>query len=292
VSIVAILVVIGAVLADKGFSAVPFAPPEGLTVSGVAGGMVLAILGYVGYESAACMGTEARSAARSIPRALIGSLLIVAVLYVISSYAQIVGFGDPAKISASPAPLNSLADASGVPVLGYLIDIGAAVSFFACVTGSLNAASRLLYSMGRSRLLHRSIGTAHPRRQTPHLAILALSVICAVIAIVLTLSGIGIMNVFAYTGTVGAYGYISVYVLVAVGAPLYLLRVNAPVAATAMIGGLATIGMAYVLFRNLYPVPAAPYNVLPWIFLGVLAAAGIWYMAVRSRASTMALHES
>jgi hypothetical protein len=98
-------------------------------------------------------------------------------------------------LSASPVPLNSLADASGVPVLGYLIDIGAAVSFFACVTGSLNAAGRLLYSMGQSRLLHRSIGTAHPRRQTPHLAILTLSVICAVIAIVLTLSGIGIMNV-------------------------------------------------------------------------------------------------
>lgn len=79
---------------------------------------------------------------------MLGSVVIAAVLYLLSAYAQLVGFGDPAKITASAAPLNDLADSAGVHLLGYLIDIGAAASFFACVTGSVNAASRLLYSMG------------------------------------------------------------------------------------------------------------------------------------------------
>ena len=50
-----------------------------------------------------------------------------------------------------------------------------------------------------------------------------------------------------------------------------------------LVGGLAALGMLYVLFRNVYPVPAAPYSSLPWIFLAVLVAAALWYAVVRSR---------
>ena len=64
---------------------------------------------------------------------------------------------------------------------------------------------------------------------------------------------------------------------------VYLARRAEPVLAAAIIGGLATVGMLFVLFRNVYPAPAAPYNVLPWIFLGLLVVAGGWYAVVRSR---------
>jgi amino acid transporter len=273
VSIGSILAVIGAVLATHGFTMAPLHPP-GLSSGGVSSGMVLAILGYVGFESAACMGTEAKLASQTIPRAVLGSVAIAGVLYLISSYAQLVGFGDPAKITASAAPLNDLADSAGVHPLGYLIDIGAAASFFACVTGSLNAAGRLLFSMGQDRLLHRSIGVAHPIRKTPHLALIGLSTACALIAVAMTASGIAPMNVFAYAGTIGTYGYMIAYILITVGAALYLRRVKAPIASAVVVG---------VLFKNVYPVPDAPYNLLPWIFVGVLVLAGAWYAIVKAR---------
>jgi amino acid transporter len=282
VSIVSILVVIGAVLTTHGLTLAPLHPP-GLSSGGVASGMVLAILGYVGFESAACMGTEAKLASTTIPRAVLGSVVIACVLYLISSYAQLVGFGEPAKITASVAPLNDLADSAGVHPLGYLIDVGAAASFFACVTGSLNAAGRLAFSMGQDRLLHRSIGLAHPARKTPHLALIGLSTVCALIAVVMTASGITLMNVFAYAGTIGTYGYMIAYILITTGAAVYLYRVKAPIGSAVVVGGLATAGMCYVLYSSVYPVPEAPYNLLPWIFLGVLVLAGAWYAFVKAR---------
>jgi amino acid transporter len=282
VSICSILVVISAVLGTKGLSMAPLHPP-GLSASGITGGMVLATLGYAGFESATCMGTEAKFASRTIPRAVLGSTVIACALYLLSSYAQLVGFGSPAKIIASAAPLNQLADSAGVHPLGYLIDIGAVASFFACVTGSLNAASRLIFSMGRDRLLHRSVGVAHPTRRTPHLAIIGLSVGSAVTAVIMTASGITTTNVLAYAGTIGTFGYMIAYILIATGTSVYLRRVRVPIAATVVVGGLATVGMCYVLYKNVYPVPAAPYDLLPWMFLGVLVLAGAWYAIVKGR---------
>lgn len=244
---------------------------------------ILAILGYVGFESAACMGTEARSAQKTIPRAVLGGALIAGVLYLASSYAQLVGFGSGEAIAASSAPLNDLADAAGVSPLGYLVDLGAAASFFACVTGSLNAASRLLFAMGDTRLLHRAMAVAHPARHTPHLAIGVLGVVYGLVAVSMTVSGIDVVDVFAYAGTIGTYGYMVTYILICLGIPLFLRRTNAPVVRTAVIGGLAALGLLFVLFRNVYPVPEAPYGVLPWIFLGVLVAAVIWYLVASRR---------
>ncbi len=290
-SVTAILIVVVAVLAKFGLSSAPLHPP-GLSLSGIAAGMVLAILGFVGFESAACMTTEAKSPDRTIPRAVLGSVVIAAVLYLLSGYAQLVGFVDPAKITASATPLNDLADSAGVHPLGYLIDFGAAASFFACVTGSINAASRLVFAMGESKLVHRSMSVAHHRHQTPHGAIVALGIACAGITAVMSLSGIETVNVFAYAGTIGTYGYMVAYILIALGVIVYLRRARVSVATAAVVGGLAALGMLYVLLKNIYPVPPSPYNRLPWIFLALLVAASVWYAVVRSKVGPVDLTDS
>ena len=212
------------------------------------------------------------------------SVVIASVLYLLSGYAQLVAFGDPVKLSGSAAPLNDLADAAGVHYLGYLIDMGAAASFFACVTGSLNAASRLLFSMGHERQVHRGVGSAHPTRQTPHVAIGVLSLLAALITVTMTLSGITTVNVFAYAGTIGTYGYMVAYILITLGLPVMLRRCREPVLAAV----LPAAGMLYVLIKSVYPVQAASYDMLPRIFLGVVVAAIAWTLVLvaRGRAAT------
>lgn len=286
VSIAAILVVIAAVLSQQGLSTAPLRPDD-LGVASVTGGMVLAILGYVGFESAACMGTEAKDPHRTIPRAVLGSVALVGVLYLLSGYAQLVGFGSGAKITESATPFNDLSDAAGVHPLGYLIDVGAAASFFACVTGSLNAASRLVYSMAGDGLFHPAVASCHARRQTPHLAIVALSGVCLVVAVVMAVVGVPALNVFAYAGTIGTYGYMVAYILIAVGAPVFLHRRREPFAAALVVGVLGALAMTYVLVRNVYPVAVEPYNRLPWIFLSFMALALAWYTVARRLTPSM-----
>jgi amino acid transporter len=281
VSLVLLVTVLAAVVVKIGISAAPLHLP-GTSAGSTASGMVLAILSYVGFESAACMGREARDGRRSIPRAVLWSAIIAGILFVVSSYVQLAGFGSTAKLTASAAPLNDLADAAGVRFMGYLLDAGVVASFFACVTGSINAASRLLHAMGQERMIHGSFGRAHPHWRTPHVGIFALSGATLILPVVLAAHGTPVLNIYAYAGTIGTFGYMICYILIAVATPVIARRHGAPILASVVVGGIAAAAMTYVLYRSVYPVQPAPYDVLPWIFLGFLAMAGLWY-GIRGR---------
>lgn len=282
-SILAILAVLVAVLAKFGLNAGPLEPAD-LGISGVTGGMVLAILGYVGFESAANLGTEAKDQAHSVPKAVIGSALVVGVLYLFSAYAELLGFGGGAGLSASAAPLNDLATNAGVSPLGYLVDIGAVASFFACITGSLNAASRLAFQIAEEGFLPTSFGRAHPAHMTPHRSIVLLGAIAAVLAIV-TLPWLGPLQVFGVFGTIGTYGYMVSYILVSFGVIRYLAQRRANLVLPTVIGVVAGGALIFVLVRNVYPAPDFPYNLLPWIFLALLMITAAWYVVGARRGS-------
>lgn len=283
ISIAILLAVLGIVAAKHGLSTAPLHLP-GSTVGATASGMVLALLSFVGFESAACMGTEARDGKRSIPRAVMLSAIIAGVLYLLSSYTQLLGFGTSAALTASLAPLNDLADGAGIHAMGYVLDVGIVASFFACVTGSINAASRLVHAMGEQRMVHGAASTAHPDFRTPHVAIYALSACALIVPVTMVLSGTELANVYAYCGTIGTFGYMIAYILISVATPVMVGRDGGNLALPVLIGGVAALSMGYVLWHNVYPVPPAPYDALPRIFVGLLLVTGLWY-ALRGRIS-------
>lgn len=281
-SVLAILVVVIAVFATNGLSSAPLTPKD-FGMSTVTGGMVLAILSFVGFESAANLGVEAKDPARSVPRAVIGSTIIVGVLFSLSAYSQLEGFGSGAAIAQSSAPFNDLATNAGIGWMGYLVDIGAVASFFACITGSLNAGSRLLFEIARDGFLPMSFGRAHRVRMTPHRSIIALSVVCAALSIIMMLTTSSVIDVLGVAGTVGTFGYMFAYILMAVGIIAYMKRRGERVVLPAIIGLIAAAALIYVIYRNIEAATVAPYSYLHWVFLGVVAAAVLWYLAGRGR---------
>ena len=68
---------------------------EGLSFDGVTFGIVLGVLGFVGFESAASLGAEARNPHRTIPRAVLGSAVLVGVLYVFAAYPMVARLRQP-----------------------------------------------------------------------------------------------------------------------------------------------------------------------------------------------------
>lgn len=280
-SVLAILAVMFAVLFKHGVSSVPLAPKD-LGISGVAGGMVLAILSFVGFESAANLGVEAKDPAHSVPRAVIGSALIVGVLFSFSALAQLSGFGSGAAVSQSAAPLNDLAEAGGVGWMGYLVDLGAVASFFACITGSLNAGSRLMFEIARDGFLPTSFGSAHKVRMTPHRSIILLSTVCAVVSIVLMLALDSIIDVLGVAGTVGTFGYMLAYIMMAFGIIWYMRRRRESVLLPAVVGVIAGTALLYVMYKNIEAATEPPYSLLHWVFLGVVVLATGWYFVGKS----------
>src|SRR5947209_97851 len=225
ISVSAVLVVLIAVLAKHGFSAGSSQLKlTGSSFNGITFGIVLAVLGFVGFESAASLGAEARNPHRAIPRAVLGSAVLVGVLYVFAAYTSVLGFGGPDQLAGSAAPITDLAKASGLGDFSYVVDLGVAASFFAVSIASINAASRVLYTMGEEDLLPRVFGRAHPRHKTPHVAIGVIAPVIGIVPVVMLLTNVTPLNVYAYTGTIGTFGYMIVYILMAMALPFFLRR--------------------------------------------------------------------
>ncbi|HEV7870623.1 MAG TPA: APC family permease [Modestobacter sp.] len=289
VSVAAVLLVLVVVLARQGFAVdtSQFAL-DGVTFDGVTFGIVLATLGFVGFESAASLGAEARNPHRAIPRAVLGSAVLVGLLYVFASYTSVQGFGGAEGLSTSAAPISDLAENNSLGAVTWLIDLGVTASFFAVIIASINAAARVLYTMGEEGVLPAPLGRAHPRHQTPHVAIWVIAPVVAVVPILMVASGTTPLGVYAYTGTVGTFGYMLAYLLMAIALPVFLRRRTELRGASVALAVVVVLALLYVFYKNVVPVPPSPYNLLPWIFLGVLLAGVVWYLVIRARTPQVA----
>ncbi len=143
----------------------------GMTGSGLRLGLVLALFSFVGFESATTLGSEARNPLKTIPRAVIQSAVFCGALFIVCSYAEVLGFRVAGQnLGESQAPMRVLAIVAGAPILGLLIDIFALISLFACTLACITAAARVLLLMSHNGLAHnalRSNGTRASRRLRP-----------------------------------------------------------------------------------------------------------------------------
>ncbi len=277
VLIVALFVHYGAHVDTSQFKA------TGSNATGIALGTVFAVGAFVGFESSASLGIEARNPHRAIPRAVLFTVLAAGVLYIVSAYGQTLGFPSATQLAQESAPLNGLASTAGVGWLAYYLDLAVTVSAAACVAASLNAAARGLYSLGREQILPRDFGRSHSKYKTPHVALYVLAPIVAAAPIILVAEGITPLDIFGYIGTLASFGYLLAYVLVALAAPFFLARRKALTPLPVIVSVLATVAIGYVIYKNLVPVPAAPYNYFPYVFLAWILIGLGWYLALKVR---------
>ncbi|MGD9987285.1 APC family permease [Pseudonocardia sp.] len=284
VSVAAVLVVLIAVLAGDpaGSNSAQFSF-SGLSFDGVAFGIVLGVLGFVGFESAASLGAEARNPHRAIPRAVLGSAVLVGILYIFAAYTMVRGFGDPGTLGQSTAPISDLAGLYGLGGVSWIVDLGITASFFAVTIACINASSRILYTMGEEGILPGRLGRAHPTHKTPHVAIAVIAPVVLVVPVILVLVGFEPLEVFTYTGTIGTFGYMLAYLLMAVALPAFLRRRGELNPLSVVLAVVVAAALLYVFYKNLVPVPDYPLNLMPWIFLGLVVIGLAWYAAMRAR---------
>jgi amino acid transporter len=135
--------------------------------------------------------------------------------------------------------------------------------------------------MGRYDFVHRSMGTVHEQYQTPHFAVTA-SCLFSVI-VVLMCSRMAPLDAFGYTATFGTFGFLVVYLLTCVVAPVELYRAGELSLRNLAAGTLGAGLMAFVIIGSLVPVPSFPYSLLPYVFLAYLALGCVWYGIVSVR---------
>jgi amino acid transporter len=254
----------------------PFDPQQA-TLKDVTGdklrlGLVLAFFSFVGFESATSVGVEARRPFEVVPKAVIISVLACGFLFVVSAYGLVAAFHSLSPtLDKAEAPLTVISVALGVPFVGILISAGVALSFFACVLGSVNAGARVLFALSKHGLVHTSTGKAHASNATPHVAVCVVALVAIIASVSLSVAGIGLLDGFNYLGSIATFGFLFTYILVAISAPVFLYKIGAlkpiHIGITVLTVGLLVIP----LVGSVYPIPDWPVSLLPWLFLAMVA---------------------
>jgi amino acid transporter len=257
---------------------------SGVRPSDFAVGAALALTAFVGFESSATLGVEARRPYATIPRAVTWTVIGSGVLYLLAALSQLVGFASVGgSITASASPVNDLAAAYGIDALGLLLDVSIAASFLACAIASITALVRVLFSMGREGLLPSAFGQSHRRHRTPFVAIV-------VTVPVLTA---GLIGTILVTGSVwrameifivgAAGGYIAAYVLACVAAPVFLWRIGELTPWPLVRAGIAAVLLSAVLVVYLAVESGSARFAGVWVFLAVMLLGTVFAVIRRVR---------
>jgi amino acid transporter len=250
---------------------------------GVLAGMVFSILALSGFEAPAPLAQEARLPSKFIGQAIMLSLGSIGIFYILTSYASAIGWGtgNMAAFASDANPYyvlgRSLWGAGWWFVVLALINSAVSVGL-ACT----NAASRVMYTMGRAGTLPASFGRIHPLHRTPTFAI-AFVQIAGIAAILL----VGLLlrpdYIFGFLETIATLAVIILYVMANLALTCYMRReqwANFTVWQHEVVPWVATVALLPVLFVTVYPEPSWPYNMTPYLFLSSLVV-GFAYMEWR-----------
>ncbi|BAT55402.1 amino acid permease-associated region [Nostoc sp. NIES-3756] len=257
----------------------------------IATGLVLVMFAFSGFESATSLGDEAKKPLKTIPRAVMGSVVLAGLFYVGTTYIEVLGFQNTGiSITDTEQPLGFLSQRLGLGWLGELVAFGALFSFFSCVLGSINPAARIFFLMARHGLFHSKLGAAHSANKTPHVAVTLCSMIAFLVPTVMSLFNIKLFESMGYLGAIASYGFLTVYVLISVAAPVYLYKIKqlrSPDVLFSVLGVgfmiMPILGSVGIPGSTLFPIPEAPYNSFPYIFLLYIAATCGWFIIKKSR---------
>ncbi|HEX9261527.1 MAG TPA: APC family permease [Candidatus Bathyarchaeia archaeon] len=134
---------------------------------------------YAGYETITQLSEEVKTAGKTIPRALLITLLSITILFTGSAIAMI--GGAPADVYFnSSTPLQDAATYFMGPIGGIVVSIGGILASLTTVNGALAGGTRIAYGLSRNDLLPSIFRRVHPKFRSPFTA-LALTTLLAVL---------------------------------------------------------------------------------------------------------------
>ncbi|MFI9123686.1 amino acid permease [Streptomyces bikiniensis] len=183
--------------------------PLGMAGVGAAGATLF--FSYIGFDAASTAGEEAKNPKRDLPRAIMLSLLIVTVLYVLVA-AVAVGAWNWKDFDGSEATLAAIMnDVSGQKFWGTLLAAGAVISIASVVLTVLYGQTRVLFAMSRDGLVPKVFGKVNAKTGTPRVNTVIVSLFCGALASVIPL---GKLVDATSIGTLFAFGLVNVAVIV------------------------------------------------------------------------------
>jgi amino acid transporter len=291
VAIFLTLAVVAIVKAGNGNSAVYFAPKASATGwSGVGLGAVFGILSFIGFDAAATLGEETKHPTRSIPLAVGGALGAVGLFYIVVMYGLAAGYNlkDAAQYKGFIGDTNPFVTLAQhyTPWLLQPVELAAIAGIFSCLLAIHNTTVRIMFAMGRDRILPAALGTVHSVWRSPFNAIIGQTAFTVTVGLATGMwLGPGATGAYGFTGAIGTVAIVLVYICSNVALIRFFWRVGERNTWTHVVLPVAgIIALAYPLYIVVQPGQTYPYNLVAvvvalWILIGC-----VFLVYLRSRA--------
>ncbi|MDG4832995.1 APC family permease [Solwaraspora sp. WMMD1047] len=272
--------------------------PQNLIGPGAGALLVLALLGFVGFESSVVFSEESKDPRRTVPAATYLAVGITALLYVLASWAVTVATGPGQVVDRSRDESTGLVfNLAGAHLGGELVAVGQLLfvtSIVAALISFHNTVARYMFALGREGVLPARLGWTTMHGNAPANASLVQSGLGLAVIVGYAAGGHDpLVHLFFWAGTSGGLGVLFLITTTAVAVVGFFARrpsgesrwrrVVAPVIALAAL--LVVVALAVTNFGLLLGVPEG--HVLGWGvpagYVGVGVAGTLWGLRLRAR---------
>lgn len=186
----------------------PFLPGPGGLGPIFAGAAVLS-LSFLGFDAVSTLSEEAKNPKRDIPRAIVITTLVGGAIFIVVSWIGALVYPDWREFAnVDSAGVDLMAKVGGTLFTSFFVAVYVVGAFGSGMTTQVSV-SRIIYSMGRDRVLPGIFSCLHPRFRTPWVAAVAVSVV-SLLALVLTLEQAATMISF---GALAAFSMVNLTVI-------------------------------------------------------------------------------
>jgi len=158
-----------------------FEMPNGMT--GIILAFILIFFAFIGFEDMANVAEEVKRPKKTLPRAIILSVLITAIIYILVSVSS-VRILNWEEISQSAAPLADVATKGLGLGGGITLTVIALFATSSTILITLVAGARILYGMARGGSFPSTLGKVHPKTGTPWIAVIGIFITSAAFSFV------------------------------------------------------------------------------------------------------------
>jgi APA family basic amino acid/polyamine antiporter len=230
----------------------PFSPNGPM---GVMEGAALIFFAFSGFGRVAMISEEVRDPQRTVPKAIILSLVASTLIYLLVAVTAI-GLIGTASLGASDSPLTEAALVEG-QWMGRLVTVAALAATLSVLLTTLLGVSRISFAMARNGDLPSRLVAVHPRTRSPYIAVLVFGALMTLLALSSSL---------LFAAAVSNFASLVYYILVNYSA----IKMKAPIYAKALpwLGLASCLVLMVFLDRNAWILGvAALIAITAWYFL-------------------------
>ncbi len=202
-----------AIVALSGFNADNFTPffntdtsKDHAGFTGVTAAAATVFFSYIGLDTVATGGGEAKNARRDVPLAIIAALIIVTVCYMLVAVTAL-GAQPAAKFEGQEAGLAViLQNVTGKVWPAVVLSAGAVISVFSVTLASIYGQTRILYAVSRDGLIGKAFGEVNQKSRVPAKSTI---IVCACAALIAATVDSGYLWDMVSMGTLVAFAIVS-----------------------------------------------------------------------------------